>query len=412
MDKNEREEHHHKRGDEKTVNDFKIEELYKLFSETNNSLEKTKSLVKESLDQIKFIASDPTKLKSIENLISDQFKFNTINVDSLKGEFNKNLGALSVKIEEMKSYIDKNKLPFPDPTGNLNAINATIAGIKIDLNSLSKFSDIQQYLTILKSSIDKLNVNPVVNITTQKIEDTDTKAALLQFSTSVNDLKTSFVNKIKDFENRLIFLEALVQPAIPSLKEKMDKTLEAQIEIGTSISSEVISKLIEYKLDERIISKLQVYVDSVLSNQQKTSEDLKSSMEKELKNYFENSQKDFERIVNQKIFDLTIQLEDIVSGLLRKELSVYLSNLKIDVPPITVQSNDSKEEVMSLLGIVKQTIQSCFVGMEPTIYIVDEFHQLKHLHTKPGQEAVVKKYGFIFKRPVWFKFDGIEWVRL
>jgi hypothetical protein len=50
--------------------------------------------------------------------------------------------------------------------------------------------------------------------------------------------------------------------------------------------------------------------------------------------------------------------------------------------------------------------------MEPKVYIVDNEHQLKHLHIKPGQEAVVKKYGFIFKRAVWFKFDGNEWVKL
>lgn len=398
-----------------TNTEVKTEEFYKLLSESNSSLEKTKQMVKEAMDQIKYIASDPNKLKSLESLIQNQFSVTNSNFDSLKGEFNKNIASLSVRLEELKPYIDKVKTNGSQESSSyLNSINAVISGIKTDLQSLSKISEVQQYLSLIKSSIDKIQVNPIVTVTTQKIEDTETKEAIKKFNETILSLKEVISTRIRGFEERLTILEAFIQPMVPSLKEKMDKTLEVHVELANSLASDVIQKFNDSAIPEKIIYSTKTLINELQEQYKVKANIVKDEVISSLKVHFENNNEDINRVVNQKIFDLSLQLKDIVSNLLQEELTKYLSNLKVDIPPITVQSNDSKEQVLSLLGVVKQTIRVAFLEMKNEVIVVETLKDLKDKIGKPGQEALVKKhpYMFFFNKSVWFKSNGQEWYRV
>lgn len=395
-----------------TVPEFKTEQFYKLVAESNSSLEKTKEMIKETMDQIKYIASDPNKLKNIENILLDKSTETSKNINSIKAEFDKNLGSLLVKIEELKSYIDRNKLPFQDPTGILNTINTTVAGLKIDLGTLSKLSDIQQYLSVLKTSVDKIEVRPVVNVNTQKIEDENTRKAVEMFSDSMRIFKEVLERKMKSFEERIITLEALVQPAIPLLKEKMDKTIEAHIDIGNSLASEVISKFDSLQIDKKILSSISSNLQSISEVNKNQIDDQYKVLNENIKVYFNDAQVIMERVINQKIFDLTLQLEKTISELVQKEFSSYLSNLKIDIiPEIKVEQETKEQDILSFLGSIKQVMEGVLSQRDKEVIVVNTLHELKSKSGKLGQEAVVKKYGFIFKYSAWFKYDGQEWVR-
>jgi len=394
-----------------TITDVKTEAFYEQLADLNSSVEKTKELVKQALDQMKYIASDPNKLKSIEELLSKQFSVNIQNIDSVKTESYKNLNVINQSINEIKTYIDKNKpSTSKDYTGDLNTIIRSLESLKLDLNSLNKLSDLSQYLTTIKSSIDRINVTPQVNVTTQKIEDENTKKALSSFTETFIRLESTILKQTKELENRMIQLESLVQKHVPDIYMGMQETVKIHQQVSDKLQSQFKQAIDSYKIEDRIKQTLTSYMIEKLKEDKSLLMAFFLELDKKIQLKFENSDSQFERVVNQKIFDLTLQLQTEISSILKSELNNYLSTINVEVPTpeVTVKSEDSSEAVLSLLGIVKQTIQNSLRKSEPTI--VDSYGQLKTLPAKIGDEACVRKYGLSIRRPKWFKFNGEVWI--
>lgn len=379
------------------VPELKTEEFYKLVANINSRVQEVKDQFKEVSNQMKYLASDPQQIKKVSSKIDTLEKELKSTIETIGPTTYKNVESIRQEVVKLSQYVQNISKPKDHTRDFQNIIEILNSIGKPDL---SKIDSISQYLTVLKQSVDKIKVNPEVKVTTQKIEDTATKEKLEEFTKSINALTNLISTKTKDTDFKLDVVKSLNESNIPLIQDNLKSIVEL-INKNHEKNPQLFTKILS---ESKIVDEIKHEIDSIIETNSKefikhfasVHHDTKQSIGEEFKAYRE----EFVRELNQRLFDITLDLKSSIHSILKEELEKSLSSIKLDTP-------DSPEVTMlSLISTIRETLRN---ERQPRVFIVSDVHSMNMIEDQiVGDSVLVKKVSF-WKRNRLHTWNGTFW---
>lgn len=385
------------------VKEVHTDALYEQLSYLNARNEELKQLIKTTLDQIKYVASDPNKFKALQKDLDTKLESFKGHVDSIKPDFYRNIESLRKELISITNKLESQK---PDNNKNYDSnfelLNKLLQGMRGELVEITKIQDVISYLNIVKKSIDGLNINPKVSVTTQVIEDKNTQESLRLQTEEFKALREDQKSKLLEIIPKLDSVKASVESNLHSITKSVSDIEKVLEQVEVSIPDSVKQAMGEIGVDSIVTESMEYIVRDFQDNLSKELSKTISLIKKSLQESKEGFEKSFDTIMNQKVFDLTIDIQKSISLIVRDELNSYLSSFKVQV--------DVPDNTLSLINIIQRTISDS-LKQEPIKYIVNKVEDLPVNTNYLGRIVIVRYVSFI-KRNKPYIFDGETWSQL
>jgi succinylglutamate desuccinylase len=381
------------------VKDINLESIVTLINNISTKLEDLKSKNKESLDQLKYVASDPQQIKKLGT------RLETIQVEISRLANQPKEPSNDIRFENLRKDLNlvltqvSNLAKPKDYSRDIESIQNSINNLAQKDLGVEKFEEVKQYLTLIKQSVDKVEVKPEVRITTQQIEDTKTRVAVEEVTKAIGSLLSLNSSQSKESGFKLDVVKSLIEAHVPSIFNSLTK-LQSTLETQVSGSSEIFLKTLKKSsMLSDIKSETESALESHLTYLNSELNRLFSEIFTSIGSEFEAYREQFTREINQRLFDINLDLKSSVASILKEELNQFLSRMKID-------TDSSDGSVLSLLSTIKETIRS---EKAPRTYLVSTIHALNQIESPMiGDTSIVKKVNW-FKRNQFYTWNGTYW---
>jgi len=388
------------------VPEVHTEALYNQLANIGARIEESKQKLNQLFDQIKYVANDPSKFKRLEETIGSSFVDVKSEVSTIKQELHRSLVEVKNAIARVQEGFGTIKLPpGKDYSNDFSTVIKLIDNVSKPLVSLDKLDEIKSFLSVLKQSLDKINFNPVVNVTTQKIEDTKTVQALDNVNNILAKLHDVITKRINEYSIKADTVKATIEDYLPKIVQLFEslstqlKTMESKI--PKLLVTELNNSNVAESINTDLVTILDLYRTELINSYNDI--DLKTRNTYELLSI--KVTEEFERLVNQKLFDMTVDLKSTISSIVKEEINSYLKSFRVEVD---MPNNDL--DSLSYLSLIKETIQTTLDSQKKYwTYVVNSFEQLPTDYTNyVGRIILVKRLSF-FKRNKSFICDGQGW---
>lgn len=388
------------------VPEIHTEALYSQLANLNSRVEESKQKLNQLFDQIKYVANDPSKFKRLEDTLGASFKDIVSEVSSVKQEIHRNLVEVKNTISILEKGLGSIKLPSQkDYSNDFSTVIKLIDQSSKTLQSLGKLDEVKSFLSVLKQSIDKINFNPVVNVTTQKIDDSKTVQSLENVNNTLQKLHEVITKKILDYSFKADSVKATVENSQAQMTGLFETLSEQFKAIESRFPKLLVTELQNANISESINTDLSTILDLYRVELTNSYNDIDAKVRNTYELLSIKVTEEFERLVNQKLFDMTVDLKSSIASIVKEEINSYLKSFKVEVDMPT-----NELDSLSYLSVIKETIQSTLDAQKKHwLYVVNSFEQLPTDYTNyVGRIILVKRLSF-FKRNKSFICDGQGW---
>lgn len=384
--------------------------LFKLIANINANLESFKKQVNEDFNRYKFDFQNRVEFKQLQGQIeSILLKFEN-NSGETKSSIYKNLNSIR---QELILLVDVVKnIPRPeikDYTKQFELINKLINQTRGDINLYNKLPEITSFLVSLMKKIDSINVNPQVNVTTQIVRNEDLVEQIKKLVEQIESFRNDQKSKLLEIVPKLDSVKATVEKDLQFLKVLTNENLEITKNLKQEISKEVLNKIEKSNIFGENLKNVQDILNIFTV---RFSEDMKQSFETSFKSFvlgIDTFKQEIETFTTNKLFEILVDVKNIIRDVLKQELDSYLSSVQIKDTEI----KDEKLNMFDFLNMVKSTISQTIETTKEKNYlnIVEKFEDLPYDDFYKNRIIKVKKVSFL-KRNRIYLFDGMNWNEL